>query len=141
MTFASTASSQHIPLYLYPITAVSKIQIAPSKMVVSKKQQNPLTLPSTQHEGYFAASSYGVTHFGESFLSCTYLVPIINQRSKDMGIAAERINQKLPSQHALVTQIIKLLDEIKFGSIEIIIHDGKVTLIERKEKIKPTIAN
>lgn len=58
-----------------------------------------------------------------------------------MGIAAERINQKLPSQHALVTQIIKLLDEIKFGSIEIIIHDGKVTLIERKEKIKPTIAN
>ena len=58
-----------------------------------------------------------------------------------MGIAAERINQKLPSQHELVNQIIKLLDEIKFGSIEIIIHDGKVTLIERKEKIKPTIAN
>lgn len=56
-----------------------------------------------------------------------------------MDINVERINQKLPNQRELVTQVLKLLQEIKFGSIEIIIHDGKVTLIERKEKIKPQI--
>jgi hypothetical protein len=58
--------------------------------------------------------------------------------AKVMGTTVERINPALPNQRELVTQILKLLAEIKFGSIEIIIHDGKVTLIERKEKIKPT---
>jgi len=56
-----------------------------------------------------------------------------------MGNNVESINQKLPNQRELLAQILKLLAEIKFGSIEIIIHDGKVTLIERKEKIKPIV--
>ncbi|MEQ1638878.1 MAG: YezD family protein [Methylococcales bacterium] len=38
----------------------------------------------------------------------------------------------------VAAQILSLLEEIKFGSVEITIHDGKVTLIERKEKIKPS---
>lgn len=56
-----------------------------------------------------------------------------------MGNNIESINQKVTNQREVVAQIIKLLAEIKFGSIEISIHDGKVTLIERKEKIKPTV--
>lgn len=33
-------------------------------------------------------------------------------------------------------QIASILQEIKFGSIEIIIHDNKVVQIERKEKLR-----
>ena len=33
-------------------------------------------------------------------------------------------------------QIANILQEIKFGSIEIIIHENKVVQIERKEKLR-----
>ena len=33
-------------------------------------------------------------------------------------------------------QIASILQEIKFGSIEIIIHENKVVQIERKEKLR-----
>lgn len=36
----------------------------------------------------------------------------------------------------MVNQIISILQGIRFGSVEIIIHDGKVVQIERKEKLR-----
>ncbi len=33
-------------------------------------------------------------------------------------------------------QIIDAIKSIKYGSVEIIVHDGKVVQIERKEKIR-----
>ena len=36
----------------------------------------------------------------------------------------------------IVHQIATVLQGIRFGSIEIIIHDGKVVQIERKEKLR-----
>lgn len=36
----------------------------------------------------------------------------------------------------IATQISDILQEIRFGSIEIIIHEGKVVQIERKEKLR-----
>ncbi|MGR9085892.1 MAG: YezD family protein [Gammaproteobacteria bacterium] len=33
--------------------------------------------------------------------------------------------------------IIRMLEGVRFGSIEITVHDGKVVQIERKEKIRP----
>lgn len=55
-----------------------------------------------------------------------------------MSKPVECINSKTSNRREVVAQIVVLLDEINFGSIEIFIHNGKVTLIERKEKIKPT---
>lgn len=37
---------------------------------------------------------------------------------------------------AIVDQIASVLQGIQFGSVEIIIHDGKVVQIERKEKLR-----
>jgi hypothetical protein len=36
----------------------------------------------------------------------------------------------------LTQQILRALQEIRFGSVEIVIHDSKVVQIERKEKIR-----
>ncbi len=36
----------------------------------------------------------------------------------------------------IANQIVSVLQGIRFGSVEIVIHDGKVVQIERKEKIR-----
>ncbi len=41
-----------------------------------------------------------------------------------------------PRMSVIATQIYDILQEIRFGSIEIIIHEGKVVQIERKEKLR-----
>jgi hypothetical protein len=33
-------------------------------------------------------------------------------------------------------QVIRALQAVRFGSVEIIIHDGKVVQIERREKVR-----
>lgn len=43
---------------------------------------------------------------------------------------------KEPRMSEIATQISDILQEIRFGSIEIIIHEGKVVQIERKEKLR-----
>lgn len=53
----------------------------------------------------------------------------------------ECLKQNTAGQREIIAHILKILAEIKFGSIEITIHDGKVTQIERKEKIRPTQAH
>ncbi len=37
----------------------------------------------------------------------------------------------------IASQITQMLQGIRYGSVEIIIHDHKVVQIERKEKIRP----
>jgi hypothetical protein len=41
-----------------------------------------------------------------------------------------------PRISEIATQISDILQDIRFGSIEIIIHEGKVVQIERKEKLR-----
>jgi len=42
------------------------------------------------------------------------------------------------NQHIeIVRQISQMLEGIRFGSIEIVVHDNKVVQIERKEKLRP----
>ena len=36
----------------------------------------------------------------------------------------------------IAEQIVSALQGIRFGSVEIVIHDGKIVQIERKEKIR-----
>ncbi len=41
-----------------------------------------------------------------------------------------------PGTSEIATQISDILQDIRFGSVEIIIHEGKVVQIERKEKLR-----
>lgn len=36
----------------------------------------------------------------------------------------------------ILNQIAKIVQEIRFGSVEIIIHEGRVVQLERKEKLR-----
>ena len=40
------------------------------------------------------------------------------------------------TDHHLATTILRALREIRYGSVEIIIHDSRIVQIERKEKIR-----
>ncbi len=45
-------------------------------------------------------------------------------------------SQSEPRLSEVATQIADILQDIRFGSIEITIHEGKVVQIERKEKLR-----
>jgi hypothetical protein len=48
------------------------------------------------------------------------------------GVSSEQASQ-IPASD-LVEQILSALRDIRFGSVEIIVHDARVVQIERKEK-------
>jgi len=62
--------------------------------------------------------------------------PVINYYAK------QTMSQQMPNEESLkadrdvLAQISKAIQAIRFGSVEIIIQDGKVVQIERKEKIR-----
>lgn len=61
---------------------------------------------------------------------------------KGMNMATE-IQSNPVSKHSAAEisgQIIRMLESIRFGSIEITVHDSKVVQIERREKIRPDAA-
>ena len=47
-----------------------------------------------------------------------------------------RKNSQAPLKTEITDQIALVLQGIRFGSVEIVIHDGKVVQIERKEKLR-----
>ena len=54
-----------------------------------------------------------------------------------MAITRQHLNGLVDETHRQLTQqILQALQEIRYGSVEIIIHDSKVVQIERKEKIR-----
>ncbi len=42
--------------------------------------------------------------------------------------------QVLPEE--LVGTLMRLIREVRFGSIEIVVHEGRITQIERREKLR-----
>ena len=52
-----------------------------------------------------------------------------------MALKLEK-TQREPRTAEIANQIADILQEIKFGSIEITIHESKVVQIERKEKLR-----
>ncbi|HEY8219321.1 MAG TPA: DUF2292 domain-containing protein [Methylobacter sp.] len=52
-----------------------------------------------------------------------------------MAIKLEK-TYKEPRLSEIATKISDILQDIRFGSIEITIHEGKVVQIERKEKLR-----
>ena len=54
-----------------------------------------------------------------------------------MDVPTQHSNGLGDETHRQLTQrILRVLQEIRYGSVEIIIHDSKVVQIERKEKIR-----
>ena len=54
-----------------------------------------------------------------------------------MAITRQHLNGFVDETHRQLTQqILQALQEIRYGSVEIIIHDSQVVQIERKEKIR-----
>ncbi len=52
-----------------------------------------------------------------------------------MALKSEKTPRE-PRTAEIANQIADILQEIKFGSIEITIHESKVVQIERKEKLR-----
>lgn len=43
---------------------------------------------------------------------------------------------KQKPNHEVIQEILRSIDLLRFGSIEITVHDGRVTQIERREKVR-----
>lgn len=56
-----------------------------------------------------------------------------------MAADIENINLKKQRTAEISGRIVQILEDIRFGSIEIIVHDGKVVQIERREKLRPEV--
>ena len=52
-----------------------------------------------------------------------------------MALKLEKLSRE-PQTSEIAAQIAEILQTIKFGSVEIIIHENKVVQIERKEKLR-----
>ena len=48
----------------------------------------------------------------------------------------EPLTPPSPPDQALMSRILELVREIRFGSVEIVVHEGKVVQIERREKLR-----
>lgn len=48
--------------------------------------------------------------------------------------AQEQPGGRIPME--IKQQILRAIDNIEYGSVEVVIHDGKITQIERREKIR-----
>jgi hypothetical protein len=54
-----------------------------------------------------------------------------------MDTLLQQSNEPAYETHRHLTQkILRALQEIRYGSVEIIIHDSRIVQIERKEKIR-----
>jgi hypothetical protein len=51
-------------------------------------------------------------------------------------MSTEKAKPAADSEQALVSRILELVRGLRFGSIEIVVHDGKVVQIERREKLR-----
>ncbi len=50
--------------------------------------------------------------------------------------AQERIIQSQEQNQDIAHKILLAIKDLRFGSVEVVIHDSKVVQIERKEKIR-----
>ena len=48
----------------------------------------------------------------------------------------EKLTLTSQSEQSLAGRILELVRSIRFGSVEIVVHEGKVVQIERREKLR-----
>jgi hypothetical protein len=49
-----------------------------------------------------------------------------------------RIQRPIPASAAAMARIAAALEGIRFGSVEIVVHEGRVVQVERREKVRLT---
>jgi len=55
----------------------------------------------------------------------------------DMATGTDSIHHQKQRNAEIARQIILMLESIRYGSVEIVVHDSKIVQIERKEKLRP----
>ena len=53
----------------------------------------------------------------------------------DLATAEELADARALPEEVLGT-LVRLIREVRFGSIEIVVHEGRITQIERREKVR-----
>ena len=56
----------------------------------------------------------------------------------DIATAEELADARQVLPEEILGTLVRLIREVRFGSIEIVVHEGRVTQIERREKVRFT---
>lgn len=51
-------------------------------------------------------------------------------------MSAQTKNPTVDSDVAVLQQILRALHNLRYGSLEIVVHDGRIVQIERREKLR-----
>lgn len=54
----------------------------------------------------------------------------------DIAIAEELADARQVLPEEILGTLVRLIREVRFGSIEIVVHEGRITQIERREKVR-----
>ena len=54
----------------------------------------------------------------------------------DIATAEEIADARQALPDEVLGTLVRLIREVRFGSIEIVVHEGRVTQIERREKVR-----
>jgi hypothetical protein len=58
----------------------------------------------------------------------------MNERSKPIEVGGDR--QRSDESERVLAQIAALIRHLRYGTIEIVVHDGRVVQIQRKERFR-----
>jgi hypothetical protein len=58
----------------------------------------------------------------------------------DIATGEKLTDARQPVPEEVMGTLIRLIREVRFGSIEIVVHEGRITQIERREKVRFTPA-
>ena len=54
----------------------------------------------------------------------------------DIATADELADTRQALPEEILGTLVRLIREVRFGSIEIVVHEGRITQIERREKMR-----
>jgi hypothetical protein len=54
----------------------------------------------------------------------------------DIATAEKLTDARQPVPEEVLGTLMRLIREVRFGSIEIVVHEGRITQIERREKVR-----
>jgi hypothetical protein len=54
-----------------------------------------------------------------------------------MATVTDSNHPKIQRNAEIARQIMQMLETIRYGSVEIVVHDNKIVQIEKKEKLRP----
>jgi hypothetical protein len=64
------------------------------------------------------------------------MIRAATSHSVDIATAEEIADARQALPDEVMGTLVRLIREVRFGSIEIVVHEGRVTQIERREKVR-----